>query len=116
MAATGSITVGGLISGLPTGTKTFSATISSTNAVGVIQDVILQSGDNTISVPTNTTAVLIAPPATNTVALKVKGDAGDTGVLIHKTNPTLLALDPTQTTFIVNAASLTATATEFSFL
>lgn len=116
MAATGAITISGSVTGLSTGTKTLVGAITSVAAVGQIVDVVLASGDNTIAVPAGTTAVLIEPPSGNVVALKLKGVGGDTGVLLHKVYPTLLALDPSQTTLIVNAASLTAGATEFSFV
>lgn len=116
MAASGTISIQGTITGLPTGTKTYAGSIPCASAVGEIHDLILASGDNTITVPTGATAVLIQPPATNAVALKLKGDAADVGVKISKTLPTLLSLDQTQATFIVNAASITATATQFSYV
>ena len=116
MAASASITISGSVTSLPSGTKTLTGTITSAAAVGEVTDVTLASGDNTIDVPTGATAVLITPPSGNAVALKLKGNSGDTGILIHKTFPTVLALDATQTTFIVNAATTTAAATEFSFV
>lgn len=65
-------------------------------------------GDTTITIPKVTgvsipTAVTIVPPIGNTQLLKLKKVAGDTGVLIHKTDPTCIALDPTETSFIINS-------------
>lgn len=116
MSAVASLTIGGSVTGLPTGAKTFSGTISSAAAVGQTTEVTLASGDNTITVPTGATAALIQPPSANAVALKLKGAAGDTGIAIHKTMPSILALDASQTDFILNAVAQTAGATEISFL
>lgn len=68
----------------------------------------LSSGDNTITVPTGGsvhTAVSIFKPSTNTAALKLKGAGGDTGVLLHKTDPDSFSLDATQATIIINASA-----------
>lgn len=66
------------------------------------------TGDEVITVPkvvgvSVPTAVTIVPPIGNTQLLKLKKVAGDTGVLIHKTDPTCIALDPTETSFIINS-------------
>jgi len=80
------------------------------NAVspGQSQVVDLISGDNTITVPDGggsiAVAVLIIPPAANSVVLTLKGDAGDVGLAIGLTDPTSLALN-TVSSFILNAAS-----------
>ncbi|MBJ7596495.1 hypothetical protein [Candidatus Nephthysia bennettiae] len=57
----------------------------------------LASGDNVFTVPTAPAGVvgcLIVPPTTNTFTLKLKGSAGDTGIVISKTGPTVLGFDP----------------------
>ncbi len=85
---------------------------SSTNSLspGQIQIVALTTGANTITVPiiaaiSVPVAVTIIPPAANAVAITLKGITGDTGIRIHNTDPTTIALDPSVTTFVLNAAS-----------
>lgn len=69
----------------------------------------LSSGDNTIDVPTVGVtaqgAVIIPPGSNTTIALKIKGNAGDTGVLINRANPTQLGLDSGVSSFILNASA-----------
>lgn len=110
-----SVNISGSVTSLPTGSKVFGSSISGTGTIGTVTDLTLAAGDNTVNVPTGAIGVLIDPPSANTVVLKLKGAAGDTGVVIHPTNATLLSLGSTQTSFIVNAASLTTGTTEFSF-
>lgn len=73
------------------------------------ETVTLASGNNTITVPSSGTAVpnavTIIPPSGNVVVLKVKGVAGDTGISIHLTDPTTIALATTVTTFVLNAST-----------
>ncbi len=75
--------------------------------VASIQD--LASGNNTITVPTGgnsiPTAVTIVPPAENEEALTLKGVNGDTGILLHETDPFTLSLAPTVTTFVIHAGA-----------
>jgi len=105
MAAAATITIAGLVTGLATGTKTLTGTLTSVAAVGTIQEATLSTGANTITVPTGTTAVLIGMPSGNATLVTLKGVTGDTGVALHKTFPTLLPLDSTQTTFCLTAAA-----------
>jgi len=71
---------------------------------GVIEKKDLSSGNNTITVPSGSKGVTMKPPSSNTQALILKGVAGDTGVGIHKTDPTSIGLETTTTTFVINAA------------
>lgn len=69
----------------------------------------LASGANTITVPTAgtvPTAVTIVPPTDNATALTLKGVTGDTGVRIHDTDPTTIALDDSVATFCLTAADI----------
>lgn len=71
------------------------------NAPGDMDILTLASGNNTITFPTGGTVVsgaTIIPPAGNTNSLTLKGTTGDTGVVLHKTDPTSLAFDTTSTT------------------
>lgn len=65
----------------------------------------LGNGDNTITVPTNASVAVLIPPVSNTtISFKIKGASGDTGILISKAAPTVLTLDPSQSSFIINAS------------
>lgn len=89
------------------GTQLISAA-PNTNAPGDIDVVRLAAGDNAITVPTGGTqpkAVTIVKPTGNTVAIKLKGINGDTGVTLHPTDPDSISLDAAQTSFVLNAAS-----------
>jgi len=56
----------------------------------------LASGSNTVLVPTGTTALLFIPPIANAQTITLKpGDGTGTGIPLSKTQPTLLAFDPT---------------------
>ena len=83
-------------------TQEFEAAVNATGS-GKNDLANLSSGNNTITIPTNAKAVTIIPPTGNTVALTLKGVAGDTGVGLHLTDPSSIAL--TSTTFVLNAAS-----------
>lgn len=68
----------------------------------------LANGANTIAVPTAgkvPTAVTIVPPGGNTTAITLKGVAGDTGVRIHDTDPTTIALHSGVVSFVLNAGA-----------
>ena len=75
-------------------------------AVGQLQIVALTSGDNTITIPAGTTTIAIGPPATTAATLKLKGNAGDTGITIQQGLPTVLAW---KTGTVILNASATAT-------
>lgn len=104
----GTITIAGAAEGLTSGSKTIGPlTIVGTAVVGQISDVALVSGDNTITVPATATACVIVPPTSGTVALKLKGAGGDTGLFVSPKNPTEIPFDPANmpASFILNAAS-----------
>ena len=63
----------------------------------------LSSGANTITVPTGATACTIIPPAGNTTSITFKGVTGDTGVRLHNTDPSSIAIHSTVTTFCLTA-------------
>ncbi len=94
-------------SGDVSGTETVSAA-SNAASPGSVEIKTLSAGANTITVPTGgttPTAVTVLPPVGNTNLITLKGIAGDTGVALHKTDPTTIALDSTVTTFVLNAAA-----------
>lgn len=69
----------------------------------------LSSGANTITVPSSTgvtpVAVTIVPPVGNTQSLTLKGVSGDTGIALHLTDPSTIALAPSVTTFVLTAGA-----------
>lgn len=106
VAALRSISV--VFSGDVQASNTFSAANNAASP-GQIQVVSLASGANTITPPSGGTtprAVTIIPPSGNVNLITLKGIAGDTGVALHKTDPTTIALDSPTATFVLNAAAL----------
>ncbi len=81
------------------------------NTVSPAETIIqtLASGANTITAPVVSglvvTGLTIIPPAGNTHLITLKGITGDTGVPLHLTDPTSLALDSTFVSLVLNAAS-----------
>lgn len=74
----------------------------------VVELKTLAIGANTILVPTAgavPTAVTIVPPSDNTTAITLKGVTGDTGVRIHDTDPTTIALDDSVLSFCLTAGA-----------
>ena len=118
MPATGKLTILGSVVGLVSGNKVIAPpAITSTNAAGETLSQALNSGDNTIAVPPTATAVVITPPAGNTIVLKLKGSAGDTGLTVSKVNPSVIPFDsPPMGSFIINAAGGIAGLVEFNFV
>lgn len=89
------------------GTQTLNAAANQASP-GETVPVALALGDNTIAVPqagTVPTAVTILKPAGNVTLIKLKGQAADAGVALHKTDPDTISLDPTQASFVLNAAA-----------
>jgi hypothetical protein len=69
----------------------------------------LASGLNTITVPTGgtvPTAVTILPPGDNETSITLKGVTGDTGVRIHNTDPTTIALHSGVATFVLTTGAV----------
>jgi len=88
-----------------TGTETISAAANAASP-GSVTLHTLASGANTITVPTGGStpaAATILPPAGNIQTLILKGVTGDTGVGLHLTDPTTVALATTVTTFVLTA-------------
>jgi hypothetical protein len=71
------------------------------------QLVAVISGNVTVTPPSGTLYALIVPPSGSTVTKTLKGVAGDTGVPLSLTNPSLISLAVSPGTFV-----LTGSATE----
>ena len=67
----------------------------------------LSMGNTTLTAPTAATPtyLILVPPAGNTALMTLRGIAGDTGVALHKTNPTFIALDSTFVSCVINAGA-----------
>lgn len=107
MAVTGSRSTTIQFSGDVTAANTFSAANNAASP-GQIDIVTLANGANTITPPAGGStpkAVTIIPPSGNVTLITLKGIAGDTGVALHKTDPTTIALDSPTATFVLNAGA-----------
>ncbi len=104
MAATATRSITVQFSGDIAAANTFAAA-NNASSPAEIDLVELASGANTITPPTGAKAVTIVPPTGNTVLLTLKGVTGDTGVVLHLTDPTSIGLNSAATTFVINAAS-----------
>lgn len=80
--------------------------VENQDAPGVINDVELSAGANTITVPDGATGVTIVPRSTNTATLTLKGVSGDTGIALALTSPTSIGL-ATVTSFVITASAIT---------
>ena len=83
--------------------NTFAAA-NNTASPADIELVNLSSGANTLTPPTGTKACTVIPPSGNTVLLTLKGVTGDTGVVLHLTDPSSFGLNAL-TAFCLTAAS-----------
>lgn len=95
-----------ILSGDADGTQILDAGANTTSPGSLtVQD--LASGFNSVSVPAATgvtvTACTIVPPSGNSTSITLKGVTGDTGIRIHNTDPTTIAIHST-----VTAIGLTA--------
>lgn len=109
MAVTSTRVITITYSGDTVGTEALPAAQNASSA-GQIEIKTLASGANTITVPTGgtvPTAVTIVPPSGNTNALTLKGVSGDTGIAMHLTDPTSLAIASSVVNFVINAGAQT---------
>jgi len=90
-------------------TAVFTA-VSASNVAspGKVDIVTLVIGANTITPPAGGStpkAITIIPPAANTATITLKGITGDTGVVLHPTDPTTIALNSPTGTFVLTASA-----------
>jgi hypothetical protein len=110
MAAQASVSITGTITGTPVGNQVIGPlTAVSAAACGQVQELVLQSGANTITVPATPApnGCIIQLPSANTAVTTLKGVTGDTGIAIGKTGFLMLCFDPTAVpaSFVLNSAS-----------
>lgn len=95
-----------LVVGAPTLTiEAYGCDVENDASPVYVQQLDLSSGNNSITIPTGAAGVIIKLPTTNTTLVTLKGVNGDTGIKLHKTAPTALIVDSTQTTFVLSAAA-----------
>lgn len=68
-----------------------------------VQQTDLSIGNNSVSVPAGAGMVVIKPPSDSAAVLTFKGVNGDTGVKLHSTAPSVISLDETVSTFVINS-------------
>ncbi len=103
-----------------TQTITFTGDVTATQSNSALQNpaspavsqiTSLVAGANTIAVPgggATPVAVTIIPPAGNVQPITLKGIAGDTGILLHPTDPATITLGSTVASFVLNAGGAVA--------
>lgn len=113
----GALTITGTQTGSPEGgTRNIGPFTITPGTSGVVTEVNLVSGANTITVPTNAAGCIIQPPSANTIALTLKGVTGDTGIALSLTGPTLMTFPATPpASFVITAASGTTGNTAVMF-
>src|SRR5215467_569513 len=111
MAATSNRAITTVYSGDVVGTETQSAAQNAASPAAITLH-NLASGSNTITVPPFGSAggislagVTIIPPLGNSAGITLKGVSGDTGIVLHKTDPTSLGLDSGVTAFVLGATA-----------
>lgn len=104
MAVTSNRTIATILTGDITYTQSFAAAANSSSP-GENELVTLASGANTITPHTGAKACTIIFPSGNAVLVTLKGVTGDTGVVLHPTDPTSFAINNAATTFCLTAAS-----------
>lgn len=108
MAIASARTVSITYSGDAVGTQNLAAAANTLS--GGIEVKTLASGANTITVPVVTgiavpTAVTIVPPSGNLTSITLKGVTGDTGIALHLTDPTTIALASSVANFVLTAGA-----------
>ena len=119
MAGTGTLQVAYNVTNLPTGSESFTSNTTAANAVAFVSTAALSSGNNTISLPTGITKlVIIGPNGVNPTpnpayagVLTLKGSSGDTGTAFSAQAPLVICWDATgataPSTIVINATVAT---------
>ena len=107
MAVTANRSLTITLTGDVTYNQSFSAAANSSSP-GQIDILTLSSGSNTITPPAGGTtpkACTFIPPSGNTETVTLKGVTGDTGVVLHKTDPAVISLNSPTSTFVLTASA-----------
>lgn len=91
--------------------------ISAANPIGQISDIaVTGAAPTTVAVPSGASAAVITPPASNVIALLLKGVGGDTGVSLSGGQPSCISLAAATTSFVLELASSGTITVEVSFI
>lgn len=117
----GTFTISGMSAGEPAGQRVFGPiTVTGSTVIGATLEVALNSGDNTITVPTSSVAVMVIPPANNATVIKYRTslNSGDAGLPVYAGALPFVHVFPATppTTVILNAASTISTFTTVVFI
>lgn len=66
----------------------------------------LAIGNNTITIPSGTTTVILIPPSGNTATLILKGVNADTGFRLHNTNWQAIHPDSSVASIVINSTAV----------
>lgn len=106
MAVTSNIAVDVIFSSDVEFAQRFAAAANSSSP-GIVDSVDLANGANTVAVPNGATSVVIKPPVGNSQTITLKGVSGDTGISIHRTNPTWLGLNSVSSFVLTTNGTIT---------
>jgi hypothetical protein len=101
----GTLTFSGTLTGFPSGARAISVSMILDNAVDDAIGVILPAGDTPFQLPSGATGVIIDPPSGNTIVVTLKGQPGDSGLPLHRTNATIWFFDTSAVSFVLSAAA-----------
>jgi hypothetical protein len=123
----GVLSIAGQQTGIPQGTNNINLSVTFSNISYVVEE-ILANGFTAITVPTVTgtsgpNGVIIIPSVSNSATMTLKGITGDTGILISKNYPTVIAFPQGDTqgtttnpaTFGITSSALQTVPTTFLF-
>lgn len=85
--------------------ESYFSAANNTASPAEIDSITLQSGANTITPPTGAVACTIIFPSGNTTLVTLKGVTGDTGIVLHPTDPTSIGINSAASTFVLTAAA-----------
>lgn len=78
---------------------------ANTTSPAVVLNTNLQSGTTTLTPPASATGLTILPPSGNVDSITVKGASGDTGIVIHPTDPTSIGIASTNSDVLLTATT-----------
>lgn len=113
MASTASFQISGILSGLPSGQQRIAfPLVNSTSAGGIVTITTATTAGSSVASPivlnANTQFVLIEPPTTNTVPLRISGSTADlVGVQLSSVNPSLLSVVGSSTVYFFSTGATT---------
>jgi|SRR5215471_2588629 len=109
------LTLAGVVTGLPQGQQAVNVQWLLPNAVGVWLYPTLAAGDNAIPVPPGASTMLIIPPDNNAVGYTVKDAQSDAGNYAHPTLPYFRSLAQTVSTVYLSAMQTMASPVSIAF-